>query len=83
MEDVVLKADLDDSTSLYVSQVDQQTYTEHVDNDVLGGSDGYFIFKSRRTGFPRLEVLAKAPTFETASELFDLIVFGARSREAA
>lgn len=83
MEDIVLKADLDDSTSLYVSPVDQQTYEEHVDNDVLGGLDGYFIFRSRRTGYPRLEILAKAPTFEMASELFDMIVVGNRGRASA
>lgn len=74
MEDVVLRTDLDDSTSLYVSPLSRQTYEEHVEVDNLGGPQGYFVVRSRSFGDNRLEVLAKAPTFEAAEALFDLIV---------
>ena len=79
MEDVVLRTSLDDSTSLYVSPLSRQTYAEHVEDDNLGGAQGYFVVRSRATGDNRLEVLAKAPTFEAAEALFDLIVASTRS----
>lgn len=74
MEDIILKADLDESTRLYVSPLDQQTYSEYVEGDILGGSDGYFVCRSNREGFPKLEVLAKASNMEAATQLFDMIV---------
>lgn len=74
MEDIVLKADLDDSTCLYISPIDRHTYEEHVYHDNLGGNRGYFVLRSRRTGATRLEVLAKAPTLEAAVDLFDMIM---------
>lgn len=73
MEDVVLRKDLGDSTSLYVSPISRQTYDEHVGDDVLGGERGYFVMRSRSTGTTRLEVLAKAASFEAAAAIFDLI----------
>jgi len=74
MEDVVLKTDLDDSTSLYVSPISRQTYDDCVHNDSLGGERGYFVMRSRSSGLERLEVLAKAQSLEAAEALFDLIV---------
>jgi hypothetical protein len=73
MEDVVLRTELDDSTSLYVSPLSRQTYDEHIEHDNLGGAQGYFVVRSRSSGENRLEILAKAPTFEAAEALFDLI----------
>lgn len=74
MEDIVLKAALDECTSVYISPIARTTYEEHVQDDNLGGDKGYFVLRSRRSGENRLEVLAKASTLETATELFDMIV---------
>lgn len=73
MEEIVLRKDLDDSTSLYVSPISRQTYQEHVADDALGGANGYFVMRSRNHGTVRLEVLAKAPSLEAAEALFDMI----------
>jgi hypothetical protein len=74
MEDIVLRADLDETTSLYISPINRQTYEEQVQDDNLGGDNGYFVLRSRRTGSTRLEVLAKVPTLEAAIDLFTMIV---------
>jgi hypothetical protein len=74
MEDIVLRAELDDSTYLYISPISRETYEEHIHDDNLGGAYGYFVLRSRRTGTQRLEVLAKVPTLEAAAELFDMIL---------
>lgn len=73
MDDIVLRADLDDSSQLYVSPISRHTYDAHIDGDNLGGATGYFVLRSRSAGTTRLEVLAKAPTLEAAEALFDLI----------
>lgn len=73
MEDIILKAALDDSLSLYISPIDRQTYAEQVAENDLGGGGGYFVLLSRKVGLPKLEVLAKVPTIEAATTLFDLI----------
>lgn len=73
MEEIVLKARLGDSEDLYISPIDAQTYDEHVADNNLGGAGGYFVMRSRRTGFPRLEVLAKVPTIEAATALFAML----------
>jgi len=78
MDDIVLKAELDESTSLYISPISRETYAEHIQDDNLGGAGGYFVLRSRRTGAQRLEVLAKVPTLEAASDLFDMIVSARR-----
>ena len=83
MEDVVLKARLDDSSDLYMSPIDRQTYDECVTDNNLGGDGGYFILRSFRGSFPRLEVLAKAATLEAAHVLFDWIVAAQRSTSNA
>jgi len=82
MEDIVLKAELDDSTCVYVSPIARVTYDEHVLDDNLGGNSGYFVLLSYRSKAHCLEVLAKAPTFEAAGDLFDLIVRGVSSGPA-
>ena len=74
MEDMILMAQLDDSTSLYVSPISRQTYVEHIEDDSLGGERGYFVMRSRSRGDTRLEVLAKASSLDAAEELFNLIV---------
>lgn len=73
MDDVVLRTELDDTTSVYISPISRETYAEHVQNDNLGGSRGYFVLRSRRTGDRRLEVLAKVPTLEAATDLLEII----------
>jgi hypothetical protein len=80
MEDVVLKVKLHETTCLYVSPITRQAYDEHVEEDNLGGDNGYFIIRSHTVGAQRLEILAKAPTFEAAGCLFDLIVLGMKQR---
>ena len=74
MEDIVLRADLDEMTSLHISPISRKTYEEFVQEDNLGGDHGYFVLRSRRTGVTRLEVLAKVPTLEAAIDLFAMIV---------
>lgn len=78
MDDIILKAELDESTCLYISPISRETYAEHIQYDNLGGSGGYFVLRSRRAGPQRLEVLAKVPTLEAASDLFDMITSGRR-----
>lgn len=76
MDDLILKAEIAMGTTLYVSPISRQTYAEHVDDDLLGGGDGYFVIRATR-GIDRqehFEVLAKAASFSAASDLFDLIV---------
>lgn len=75
MDDLALVAQLGDGSTLYVSPVDSATYKECVEYDTLGGADGYFIVRAVPMGKrTRLDVLAKAATFEAASCLFDLVV---------
>ena len=76
MDDLTLTATLDDSSTLYVTPLDALAYSEHVEDDRLGGADGYFVIRETATSF---EVLAKAPSFEAAGSLFDLIVSGRRA----
>jgi hypothetical protein len=70
MDDLVLVATLDDSSKLYVTLLHPRTYSEHVESDVLGGGDGYFLVRETSSTF---EILAKAPSFEAAGTIFDLI----------
>ena len=82
MDDRVLKAKIDDFTTLYVSPLDPQVYSEHLDEDTLGGSDGYFVTKTVIIGRDqRFEILAKAPSFEAAEDIFDMIVAANSLRE--
>jgi len=71
MDDLTLSAKIGDEYTLYVSPIHLETYKEFVSDDNLGGASGYFVLRSTARG---LEVLAKAPTFEAASSLFDMIV---------
>lgn len=79
MDDLMLQAKLDAETTLTVSPIDAQTYAEYVGEENLGGNAGYFVLRTSRgaTG-ARFEVLAKAPSFEAAGEIFDLIVSSRR-----
>ena len=75
MEDLVLRAEIGAGAVLYVSPIDRQTYDEHVDDDNLGGGDGYFIIKAENhNGTRRFAILAKAASFSAAGDIFDLIV---------
>jgi hypothetical protein len=79
MDDMVLRATLDDGTTLYVSPIDADTYAEYVVDDNLGGSGGYFVARSFDDGVVRrFEILAKSSSFDAAGDLFDLIVGTAR-----
>lgn len=70
MDEVTLVAKLDDETTLYVSPMHDQTYSEFVEYDNLGGSGGYFIARERKNQF---EVLAKATSLDAAREIFAML----------
>lgn len=75
MEDYVLSARIDERTTLYVSPLHRRTYDEHISADSLGGGDGYFVTRTvRGGGTERFDILAKASSFEAATDLFDMIV---------
>lgn len=70
MEDITLIAKLLDGSTVYVSPVHDQTYSEYVEADNLGGSGGYFITRERRNQF---EILAKATSLDAAREIFGML----------
>jgi hypothetical protein len=75
MDDLVLSARIDESTTLYISPIDEDTYAEHVESDNLGGGSGYFVLRATRVGTrEKMDILAKAESLEAASVLFDMIV---------
>ena len=75
MDDLMLQARLDDRTTLTVAPIDDQTYADYMGDENLGGSQGYFVLRTSRTETgSRFEILAKAPSFEAAGELFEMIV---------
>lgn len=75
MDDLGLKARIDDYTTISVSPIERETYDNYVGGDILGGEAGYFLIRSSiRENQPLFEVLAKSPTFAAAGELFDMIV---------
>jgi hypothetical protein len=74
MDEMVLHTTLDQNRTLYISPIDPDTYSEHVEDDNLGGVDGYFVVLAHRSDYPRIEILAKVPTLEAAHSLFDLFV---------
>ena len=76
MDDISLVAQIDDDTTIYVSPVHCQTYEEFVENDNLGGANGYFIARKRKNQF---EVLAKATCIDSARELFGMLTAKAAS----
>lgn len=76
---MVLKAEIDSNTFLYVSPISLETYQEHMEIDSLGGRGGYFVLRARRHGRNEtLDVLAKAASFDAAGEIFDMIVSSQR-----
>lgn len=70
MDDITLVAKLVDGTTVYVSPVHDQTYSEYVEADNLGGSSGYFIARERLNQF---EILAKASNLDAAREIFSML----------
>jgi hypothetical protein len=78
MDDITLVAKIDDDTTLYVSPMHDQTYSEFVEADNLGGSGGYFIARERKKQF---EILAKAANLDAAREIFGMLT--ARTRSAS
>jgi len=70
MDEITLIAKLVDGTTVYVSPVHDQTYSEYVEADNLGGSAGYFIARERLNQF---EILAKATSLEAAREIFGML----------
>ena len=83
MDDLGLTARIDDFTTIHVSPVESETYSRYVEEDSLGGNSGYFLIRtSRRKNKPMFEILAKAPTFEAAGTIFDMIVSANRAANA-
>ena len=79
MDDMILKTEIDCQTTLYVSPIAPETYAEQIEDDNLGGGSGYFALRESRRGLKgHLEILAKAPSFEAAGELFDIFVSAGR-----
>ena len=75
MDDLMLSARIDDETTLRVSPIAPQTFAECVDEDTIGGASGYFVLLSRKSASRQsTEILAKAPNFEAAEALFDILV---------
>ena len=74
MEEIVLRAKLGEEAYLYISPISRETYDDQIQDDDLGGDNGYFVLRSHRSGERRLEVLAKVPTLEAANALFGIIV---------
>lgn len=70
MDEITLVAKLDNDTTVYVSPMHDQTYSEFVENDNLGGSGGYFIARERSNQF---EILAKATDLDAAREIFGML----------
>lgn len=70
MDDVTLIATLSDGSTVYVSPLHDQTYSEYVESDNLGGPSGYFIARERLNQF---EVLAKATSLDAAREIFGML----------
>lgn len=70
MDDITLVAKLDSDTTLYVSPMHDQTYSEFVEADNLGGSGGYFVARERKDQF---EILAKATDIDAAREIFAML----------
>lgn len=84
MDDLMLSAMIDENTTLRVSPIAPETYQECVDEDTLGGGDGYFLLLTRRSaGASHLEVLAKAKSFDSAEALFNMIVRGSQTQAIA
>lgn len=84
MEDLMLSAKIDEHTTLRVSPIAPETYQECIDEDTLGGGDGYFVLLSRKGSnqtFP--EILAKAKNFESAEALFNMIVRSSQTQAYA
>jgi hypothetical protein len=82
MDDMVLKAKIDDVTTVYVTLLDPQIFAEYLDEDTLGGSEGYFVTRTLNTGHSqRFEILAKAPSFQAAENIFDMIVSASSKRQ--
>ncbi len=75
MDDITLVAKLASGETVYVSPVHDQTYTDYVEKDNLGGPAGYFISRERGNSF---EVLAKAASLDAARILFGMLVAGQR-----
>ena len=75
MDDLGLKAKIDDYTTISVTPIERETYKNYVAEDILGGEAGYFLIRSsKRENEPIFEILAKSPTFDAAGELFDMIL---------
>lgn len=71
----MLSARIDENTTVRISPIAPQTYLECIEEDTLGGDRGYFLLLSRNdTKQKSPEILAKAPNFDAAEALFDLIV---------
>lgn len=70
MDEISLVAQIDSNTTVYVSPVHDETYSEFVENDILGGPEGYFIAREFKNNF---EILAKASNLDAAKEIFFML----------
>ena len=66
MDDFMFEEELKTGSRVIVSPIAPATYTDYVADDNLAGPDGYFIMLA---GPKRVDVVAKARTFESALEL--------------
>ncbi|WP_156405387.1 hypothetical protein [Sphingomonas sp. Root710] len=79
MEDLFLSADIGDSRRVCVSSISRQTY-KHAVGSGLGGDRGYFVFEMDESQPGNTAVvLAKAPSWEAAVRLFDMITGSVRA----
>ena len=80
MEDVFLKARIDENRSICISPLPSKTYKE-AGGKGLGGEYGYFIYEVVESG---IEIIGKAASIEAATRIFELLVSDAvRAEEAA
>jgi hypothetical protein len=83
MDDLDLCAKIDSYTTIRVSPIEEETDASYMDEDVLGGQQGYFILRqSNHCDRSSFEILAKASSYEAASEIFSMIVSPRRRLES-
>lgn len=77
MDDVFLKAKIDDTRSICISPLPAKTYKE-AGGKGLGGEYGYFIYEIDST-YPDtgIEVIGKVASIDAALRIFEVIARGA------
>jgi hypothetical protein len=82
MDDIVLRARIDDSREVYLSPLPKKAYKE-AGGKGLGGDYGYFIYEVDVTR-PNagIEIIGKAASIEAAIRIFEIICGSAVPAEA-